>query len=221
MNLRITRVPGRSGRARWLAGVVLAGAVTASILTATASADCGGPCVPGVADETIYVAVRSLTVTPNVFSMCTAGTPLNFPNGLCESAPITITNGGAGGRIEVSGGNAVPSDQVTNWSLCGAGGNSCTGTPVCTTAPGGLQLCGAAPPGVDQFEQSTGNAGGFAGPNLAPGLACDTAFDSAGGCVSSPGQVGTESVDLTGPTSSTDQSSTFSTVVTWVAAPPS
>jgi hypothetical protein len=215
MKLRIKQFRHASRRARCLGVGAVVAVVAAAPLAASALAASSGS-----VSETIYVGVRSLTVSPGTVSMCSTGSPLTFPNGSCQSVPITITNGAAGGQVEVNGAPAVPNDEVTNWSLCGAvGGNTCTGTPTCTPV-GGLQVCAPAPPGDDQFEESTGNAGGFSGPDLSATPACDSAFDSGGGCASNPGQVGTETVNLTGPTSSTDQSPIFSTSTTWTAAPP-
>jgi hypothetical protein len=165
----------------------------------------------GTVTETINVGVRSLTISPTSVTMCTPQSPLTFPNGFCQSPNITITNGAAGGHVEVNGASALPNDGSGNgWALCGGTGLTCSN--------------GVAPnvvPGADQYEEGTGNTGGgLSGPDLTSTPACDTSFDSGGtGCVSTPGQVSTEFVGITGPSSSSDQSPMFSTTVSWTAAP--
>jgi hypothetical protein len=159
----------------------------------------------GTVTETINIGVRSLTVSPTSAAMCTPANPLTFPNGNCGSSTITITNGPAGGHVDVQGASALPSDNSGNgWALCGTAGNNCTGGNATT-------------PGADQYlEQVTPANGGF-GPALSTIPVCDTAFSA--GCVSIPGEVGAEAITLTGPSSSSDQSTTFNSSVTWTAAP--
>jgi hypothetical protein len=61
------------------------------------------------------------------------------------------------------------------------------------------------------------------GPLLTNTAQCDTVFGGVNGaganCSSTSGQAVTERVDLTGPGSSTDQSPTFTSAVTWMAVP--
>ena len=116
-----------------------------------------------------------MTVSPSAvtFGSCSGANPklLSFPNGQCVSTQVTVRNGVAPARIEVSGGNAVPADGGRQWTLCGGhGGAACAG--------------GKGAPGADQYtERTVGQLTKKAtaeGPLLTGAPACDTAFSSAG-----------------------------------------
>jgi hypothetical protein len=189
---------------------VLALTVTALAAVAAGVALASSP--TGTVTETINVGVRSLTISPTSATMCTPQSPMTFPNGVCDSSPVTITNGLAGGHVEVNGASALPNDGSGNgWVLCGGAGLTCSG--------------GASPnfvPGTNEYEESNANAtgGGVSPPFFTTTPACDMAFQAGNaGCVSSPSQVSSELLEITGPTSSSDQSPVFNTTVTWTAAP--
>ncbi len=169
-------------------------------------------------------SIRSVTVSPGKasFSNCTGGkadadtastsNALGYPNGHCwvgtpvagGSFPITITYGGPPGRVFVDGANAVPSAGGGQWGLCNAS--------VACTGPGGA-------PGADQymvknFGTDTNNSTGLTGS-----FTCDHEF-SPRGCSATEGQSQKEGVELIGPQSSGNTSTSWTVTVTWGAAPP-
>jgi len=168
--------------------------------------------------------IRSVTVSPGnaSFSNCTGGSAdadtastssaLGYPNGHCwvgaprasGSFPIKITYQGPPGRVFVVSANANPSGGGTDWALCNSSA-ACTG-------PGGA-------PGVNQymvknFGTDTNNSTGLTGS-----LACDQEFSSRG-CSATQGQSEKEGIELIGPESSGNTSSSWTVTVTWAAAPP-
>ena len=168
--------------------------------------------------------IRSVTVSPGnaSFSNCTGGSAdadtastssaLGYPNGHCwvgapgtsGSFPIKITYQGPPGRVFVVSANANPSGGGTDWALCNPSA-ACTG-------PGGA-------PGVNQymvknFGTDTNNSTGLTGS-----LACDQEFSSRG-CSATQGQTEKEGIELIGPESSGNTSSSWTVTVTWAAAPP-
>jgi hypothetical protein len=183
----------------------------------------------GSVTATIYAqapSTYSITVGPSAISFCSVTSPLTYPDGSCGyghipgsgsvTGGVTITNTGAAGHIDVNGADAVPSDNVTsdNWTLCGS---SCDGP-----TEDGLPA-GAAPqlPGPNQFELDTesNTSVGF-GPVVLNAPQCDTAFTgSTNACSATTGQSQDEAIGFTGPSSTTDTSSTFSTTITWTAGP--
>jgi hypothetical protein len=193
---------------RWLLGS--AAAVVVSVALAAGVATAASP--NASVSETINVAVRTLTVSPSFVSLCSAANPLTFPDRICLSQTVTITNGGAGGHVDITGANAIPSDGGNGWRLCGG-----APTAACT-GPNGL-------PGQDEYGVATQTTApvniGPASVTGAPG--CDVEFDELAdfilGCASAPGQTSAEQLVLQGPSSSTDQSPTFTTSVTWTAVP--
>jgi len=207
MNSKVKLFSHTTRRLRLLsAGAAVAAVLVGSALSASAVAASD----TGSVSETISVGVRSLTVSPGSISECTAGAPMTFPNGACISAGVSITNGAAGGHVDINGANAEPADGGYPWTLCGPGLTAtCSGS-------GGL-------PGQDQYRQQTLGASSVAGPYFGNAPICDTAFDGTvsgtADCTSTPGQVGNETVEVWGPSSSTDQSSTFTSSITWTAAP--
>jgi hypothetical protein len=170
----------------------------------------------------IDVPIRSVTVTPGqvTFAECSGPDPaaLTIPNGTCTvghstGGPplggVTVTNTGDAGHILVSGSDAIPSDLGTHWKLCGA--------------PQKLACSAGAGPGLDEFGMSAvGYLGGGASSSvrLSNSLACDMAFNqhpSCGAAVHDAFKV--EQLRLTGPSSSSNPSTRFTTHITWTAAP--
>jgi len=145
--------------------------------------------------------------TSNVtFGSCSGGNNpasqlnmMGFPNGQCTSGPVTVTLSGNASSVSVTGTDATPIDNGRSWSLCGV-------DPSCTTSS----------PGVDQYSlQAIDSANQATHTNLGDTAACDAAFGCTGSGVTSK----TEYLQLTGPASSTDNSSSFSTTITWTANP--
>jgi hypothetical protein len=227
--IRIVRVetPDRSSPARrhgWrpltlaIAVMALVGISAAPALAASTGS--------GTATINIVPAVYSVTVSPATFSfgLCSTrlgastGSSLGFPDGYCYygtgtstyTTGVTITNTGAAGHIDVNGSNAVPSDAGTPWTLCSEQGGTCT------YLSGGLYY-----PGANQFQ--LGNLADPDGSNaytiISNSPACDEAFDASVGCSAASGASQIEGLEMTGPESSTDTSSTFTTTLTWTAGP--
>lgn len=179
----------------------------------------------GSSTATINVApaaTRSMTVSPTTFTFstnCAGG--LTFPNGVCDLGTfpssaksvggITVANTGAAGHIDVNGANAIPSDAGTAWILCDPA------APVTCTGSGSI-------PGANQFDLSTTGWNGTSGTsstNLSSTPACDSAFNAgnADKCSAATGASQVEEISLVGPTSTTDTSSSFTTIITWTAVP--
>jgi hypothetical protein len=174
----------------------------------------------------VVPTVVSVTVSPSSarFGGCTGGnasvntasTPgaLGFPNGRCwlgtpgtsGSFPITITNTGVAAKIFVSGAPAAPSDGGTQWGLCNLGATpaaACTGTA--GKLPGANQYL------VQNFAGSSVNPAG-----LSDTMSCDTEF-AAGTCSALQGDSQQEGIELTGPSSTADPSTTWTVTITWTA----
>jgi hypothetical protein len=195
----VDRTPGgaRRGRRAATAAVLSAAAIVATGVTAlagnsiTATINVAPPAV-----KSVTVSVSTLT-----YSTCSGGsstsTQLGFPNGACNAAAYTVTNGSTAAEIDVTGADAVPSSGGTkHWVL------------VSSLAPG-----------VDQYRELVHNAS--AGPNsptLSNSAQCDTNFvPSTNPCTDAAGATSSEIAFLTGPSSSTDPSSTFTTTITYTA----
>jgi hypothetical protein len=155
------------------------------------------------ATATISVLFKSVTIstTQLAYAHCgggySSGGRLGFPNGHCTTGSVVVTNGAAPSTILVAGTNATPSDGGRAWLLCGG-----LGAPACTVTS----------PGMDQFsEQDSGVALGLEGT-------CDQGFAASPCGSANPRQASTESLELYGPKSSTDQSQTFTTEITWTAS---
>jgi hypothetical protein len=167
-------------------------------------------------------AVRSLTVTPSTstFANCSGSnaSQLAIPNGTCSvgtvatsvTGGVTVTNGSVPGEVFVNGGNAVPSDAGTPWTLAGT-----------------IWIGSSVPtPGANQYDEATTdystNGSGQIFTSFANTAICDHSFSPnavpGGSCTASAGQVGQEALDLVGPSSSTD-AGPFSITTTWTAAP--
>lgn len=178
----------------------------------------------------VVPTIRSVTVSPGsvTFGHCTGGTgntsstntQMGYPNGICSvgtsganaSFPITITYTGLPGQVFVNGSSAVPADNGTNWSLCNPGGQ-----PAC----GG----GQGEPGQDQYTVRTFAEQVANTAVLTGSLACDSEFDPGGGCTATPAvfknQSQSEGIQLTGPKTWDDHSTSWSVTIIWTAASPS
>lgn len=196
------RVNGMCGVLRCLALCASAAAFAGSGAARAAS--------PAAVTAKINIAIASVTVNTSsvTFGHCTGGYSignlLGFPNGRCTAGPVTVTNGNVPGFIDVVGAPAYPVQPGPAWVLCGTG----TGAPACTN-PGGL-------PGADQFSEVDGQQ------QLYDYQQCDLYFGQApgGNCVDSPpGATRNETLTLTGPRNSTDQSPQFQTQITWTIIP--
>jgi hypothetical protein len=174
----------------------------------------------GSVTETISVGPQptlSVTVSPASASLCSSA-PLTFPNGACNTPAITITNGTAPAIIDVNGGDAIPTDGGTHWTLCG---------PVPPTAPTMAPQCTAsgipaANPGQDQYNEVALQSPGPGLTDLSDSPQCDDSFAAtcASGGSTPANHAVTEMIDLLGPSGSTDTSSTFNSSVTWTAVAP-
>jgi hypothetical protein len=208
--------PGRLG-----IGVVAAlSALTLVALAVPAGAD-------NVATGSVTVgagAVRSVSVSPSSFdySHCeaagtgTVSATMTFPDAQCISAQpaVTITNGAAPATIDVQTSSFLPSDDLSfPWNICAetAGLASALGLPACSGATGGAGTL----PGVDQASVTSAGAGQV---TVGTTPTCDTAFDNS--CSATGGQAGeSETIAVTGPSASTDESPAFANTLTWTAAP--
>jgi hypothetical protein len=179
---------------------------------------------------TTVKTIRSVTVsvspTQASFGNCSGGkggpyhTPstasqLGFPNGRCwvglqgVSYPITITNSGIASNIDVNGASAVPSDDVTEWSLCNIGNSPAV---TCTGPNNNL-------PGMDQYLVQNFGPYGENSAGLTDNPRCDQEFDSNGHCWALEGGQETEGIELTGPSQSTDTSTKWTVTITWTPVP--
>lgn len=177
--------------------------------------------LPGLATGSVGVtlsaAVRSVTVTgfngttSVAFTDCdgVAGAALSYPNSVCNSQEFTLVNGSARSHLYVHGGDMIPADSGTPWTLC-----FLAPQPAC-----------AAPlhPGLDQYQMQTVYATTGGGRALTNGNQCDAFAAGAvvfeDGCRAAGGAAIPGHFQLVGPSVSTDNSSTFSTTVTWTALP--
>jgi hypothetical protein len=167
----------------------------------------------------VVPTIRSVTVSPGsvTFGHCSGGagptsstsTQMGYPNGVCTvgsngpdgSFPITITYKGLPGEVYVGGSNAAPADSGASWSLCNPGHNE---------------------PAANQYTVQT-FAQQVASPTVVTGSsACDQEFDSGGGCAATPAEFKTQSqsegIQLTGPQTYDDHSTSWSITITWIAA---
>ncbi len=190
---------GEVGAGRLLIAVASASAV-GSIASASAL---GAGTTSASLTATIPVApppVMSVTLSASSDAYGSCVTPsgptpgLAFPNGQCNTPTFTATAGTASEDIDVQGSNAVPSDGGTQWTLFPT-----------------------ADPGANQFYELTHeNSSGSTGTILSDTPACDLAFDD--GCAATAGEIGLpEELEMLGPSSSSDSSSSFTTTVTWTA----
>ena len=174
----------------------------------------------------VVSTIVSVTVSPSSanFGGCAGGNAsvntastsaaLGFPNGHCSlgtpgahgSFPITITNTGVAADVYVNGGNAVPSDKGTEWGLCNFGTNPAA---KCSAGDGKL-------PGNNQYVVQNFASGSMNPAGLTGSMTCDTQF-AAGGCSAVQGDAQAEGILLTGPASSSDQSTTWTVTIIWTA----
>ena len=174
----------------------------------------------------VVPTIISVTVSPSSasFGGCTGGnasvntasTPaaLGFPNGHCRlgtpgtngSFPIKITNTGVAANVYVNGGTAVPSDGGTQWGLCNFG----TKPAIACSSDGGKK------PGNNQYVAQNFAAGIMNPAGLTNTMTCDTLF-AAGRCSAVQGSAQSEGILLTGPASSSDQSTSWTVTITWTA----
>jgi hypothetical protein len=205
--------PRRAGAAV-VAGVALVALVA---LALPASADGGAT---GTVDLAPNASLRAILVSPTTFqySLCQAGIytvpTLEFAGGNCRTSgyPLTVTNDGVGGHIEVATTDFVPSDNGANhWVVCARTPQVTTNTlaPTCTGP--------SANPGDDQAALGVFSSTG--GQDIGPQATCDLAWSSGGSCLAVSGQSATEAAVVYAPHSSTDLSTTFSNVITWYAVP--
>ncbi|HUB41798.1 MAG TPA: hypothetical protein VMA72_23370 [Streptosporangiaceae bacterium] len=165
--------------------------------------------------------VRSAVVSPSsgTFTNCYGGsardhTPstsklLGFPNGRCSFYPISITNDGIPAHIEVFASNASASDGDGLWTLCNAGEHPAV---TCTDV--------SKKPGLNQFLLANSNRTGTTySAGLTGNLSCDHVFNQSHGCWAGHGAQQLESIKITGPSQTTDTSTTWTMTVTWFAVP--
>jgi hypothetical protein len=173
----------------------------------------------------VPISVISITVSPTTgtFGTCTGGSSttrtLGFPDGECESPPITISDSGGTTRVYGSASNASAADGGAGWSLCVP--FAVAGTSDCKNQSYARLEDGDAP-GANQFALRDGvlnGGGGFieSTGTCLPGYTSATHFqcDDLSSTHSSE-QVG---LVLHGPELSTDDSSPFSVIVTFTAVP--
>ena len=206
--------------------------VAAAGLAACATSSGGTPAGTPGKGSSIAISLKvvptivSVTVAPSSagFGACAGGDPsvntastatsLGFPNGHCSlgiagahgSFPITITNSGVAADVYVNGDNAVPSDGGTQWGLCNFGTNP---AKACSAGSGKL-------PGNNQYVVQNFTSGSMNPTGLTGTMTCDTQF-AAGGCSAVQGVAQAEGILLTGPASSSDQSTEWTVTITWTA----
>jgi hypothetical protein len=230
VHIRIERASSTCGSVHRREGIHrrLAG-LAALPLTVVALLTLGEPAAfaSGSGSTTVALAVvptRSITVSPATtsFASCSGGkaptastaSALGYPNGECSVGkagttgvfPITIKNTGTAGDVDVNGASSVPSDKGTGWVLCNAGSHP---APACTGAGGD--------PGVNQYKEENFAKGEENGDGLTSTSACDPVFDPKGGCTASAGQSESEGIELLGPSSSSDTSTSWTSSITWTA----
>ena len=221
-----------SGSARWLlmaaGGLLMAG--VAACGTSAAPAGAGNSSSISMSLTTVPT-VRSVTVSPAkaVFGACTGGSAasttksttarLGYPNGRCWYGklgpgghyPITITNTGIASDIDVNGTSANPSDDGDQWSLCNIGTSpavTCTGNS------------SHVDPGTNQYRVinfSADNTPDYDGLTDSP--TCDRQFTPAAGCLAAQGEFQNEGLELIGPASSSDLSTSWTVTITWMPVP--
>jgi hypothetical protein len=218
--------PRRRGAPRVVIAVAAAAALAACSTSGGTTAGTPGKGQSIAIKLKVVPTIVSVTVSPSsaAFGSCSGGNAsvntastsaaLGFPNGHCSlgtpgahgSFPITITNTGVAADVYVSGANAVPSDGGTQWGLCNFGTNP---AKACSADSGKL-------PGANQYVVQNFTAGSMNPSGLTGTLTCDTQF-AAGQCSAVQGDAQSEGILLTGPASSSDQSTSFTVTITWTA----
>lgn len=158
--------------------------------------------------------VLSVTVSPSSgsFGFCRGGdstspSELGFPNGTCGVRGLVITNTGLPGHMMVNGSPMLPVGGGTPWVLCGSSDGSAAR---CTNA---------GQPGADQYNEASRNIAANVGVKMSGQPQCDTAFATSGSCAAAPGQSATENLTVTGPQSTGNGASSYTTTVTWTVTP--
>ena len=200
---RSARGHGRPTARTW-ALLVVPVLVLASLVIGVGPA---GASTTATATGSMAVAVRSVSVSPATFVLddCTLdGTPtiLQFPDDQCDAPMFTITNGTAVSHIDMAVSAFKPSDRRPGWNPCGAPGG-----PVCT---GPVNAYGYTYPGPNQFTWINNWGQTF---GLTP--QCDQPTCP----LTASGETDHDFDNLFGPSSSTDQSASFSITLTWTALP--
>jgi hypothetical protein len=236
IRIRIERTPaaaaasGRRFRRRGLlaAATLLAATGLAACATTPTSSTPGAPggsSSIAISLKTVPTLV-SVSVSPSTatFGSCTGGNgsvntastsgALGFPNGQCwlgkagsgGSYPITITNTGVAAKIFVNGGNAVPSDNGTQWGLCNLGSS-----PAVTCANGSGKLPGNNQYLLQNFASGDENTAGLTNSSV-----CDAEF-AAGSCAAVTGDAQQEGIKITGPELSSDTATSWTVTIKWTA----
>jgi len=195
----------------------------------TALAGCGTAAAPQGSSNGATVTltlhtvsdVRSAVVSPTrgTFTSCSGGSAvdhthstgklLGFPDGTCSFYPITVTNQGVPSHIEVYGSDAAAADGNGQWALCSAGEH-----------PPVTCLDAHHEPGLNQFRLANFNQAGKTYPaGLTGNLSCDHVFNLSRGCWAGHGARQLEGIKITGPSQTTDTSTTWTMTVTWFAVP--
>jgi hypothetical protein len=165
--------------------------------------------------------VRSTVVSPTrgTFANCSGGSALDhthstskllgFPDGTCSFYPITVTNQGVPAHVEVYGSNAAAADGKGQWTLCSRGKH-----------PAVTCLDARQNPGLNQFLLANFNQVGTTySAGLTSNLGCDHVFNRSRGCWAGHGAQQVEGIKITGPSQTTDTSTTWTMTVTWFAVP--
>lgn len=201
---RVRRCPGITGRGRR--------AVTAVALSAVALTATGGTALAGsqiTATINVAAPVKSVTVSVGTlaYGFCNGGSSttskLGFPNGQCFTTNYTVTNGNTAAQIDVTGSDAVPSSGGTHWTLCGGSAPACT-------AP-------SSSPAQDQYKETVFNGAAGSSTFLTNSPQCDGAFSNPTCGVSPASASDSEALQIIGPSTSSDGSSTFTATVTYTA----
>ena len=164
--------------------------------------------------------LRSVVISPTkgTFTNCTGGSAydqtsstsklLGFPNGHCEFYPISVTNQGIPAHVEVYGSDASAADGNGQWTLCNLGAKpavSCTG-------PHGK-------PGLNQYVLANFTQVHSYRAGLTANLSCDHVFNQVHRCWAGHHAQQLEGINVTGPSQTTDTSTTWTMTVTWFAVP--
>jgi hypothetical protein len=163
--------------------------------------------------------LRSVVISPTrgTFNSCSGGSArdqthstsklLGFPNGNCSFSPITVTNQGIPAHIEVYGSDAAAADGDGQWTLCTVGAK-----PACTGPRG--------KPGLNQYVLANFNqAQTDYLASLTANLSCDQVFNLSHRCWAGHHAQQQEGIEVTGPSQTTDTSTTWTMTVSWFAVP--
>ena len=164
--------------------------------------------------------LRSVVISPTkgTFTNCGGGSAydqthstgklLGFPNGYCEFYPITVTNQGIPAHLEVYGSDASASDGDGQWTLCNLGAHpavTCTGPH--------------KKPGLNQYVLANFTEAHSYAAGLTANLSCDHVFNQVHRCWAGHHAQQLEGIKVTGPSQTTDTSTTWTMTVTWFAVP--